>query len=503
MKSGAGRGRRASKEPILPGGLGSTAAFREALRLLRLDLPLDDALVTGDTSPLLRSCHVQGRTIGNRLAVHPMEGWDGTPDGRPTELTFRRWRRFGSSGAKLIWGGEAVAVCREGRGNPRQLHIRPDTRDDMARLVEALRDEHARATGSDSDLLVGLQLTHSGRYCRPDADGGPRPLIVYHHPILDRRIGLNPQTPMLEDGDVRRIVDQYAAAAKLAQQAGFDFADVKHCHGYLGHEFLSAHQREGDYGGSFENRTRFLREVTAGIRSAASGLLVGVRISVFDTIPFRPDPERSSPGRPGPGVPEPWPADRPYLHGFGVNPDDPTAIDLSEARRFLRLLEDLDIRLVNCTAGSPYANPHIQRPALFPPSDGYRPPEDPLAGVARQIGAVRELKAEFPNLFLVGSGYTYLQEFLPHVAQAAVRLGWVDSVGVGRMVLSYPEFLYDAVRGRPVDRRRICRTFSDCTSAPRKELPSGCYRLDEWYKRSEWAARLAHSASPVNTRTGD
>ena len=276
----------------------------------------------------------------------------------------------------------------------------------------------------------------------------------------------------------------------MACELGFDFVDIKHCHGYLGHEFLSAHTREGPYGGSFENRTRFLKEVAQGIRSAAPGLQIGVRLSAFDTVPFRPDPERSLPGKPGPGIPETFDRLIPYQWGFGVNPHNPTEAELAETVRFLALLEELEIRMVSLSAGSPYYNPHIQRPALYPPSDGYQPPEDPLMGVARQMQVVRQLKQQFPRLIFVGSAYSYLQDFLPHVAQAAVRQGWVDSVGLGRMVLTYPELLWDALEGHTIQRKRICRTFSDCTTAPRNGLPSGCYPLDSYYKESELAGRL-------------
>jgi 2,4-dienoyl-CoA reductase-like NADH-dependent reductase (Old Yellow Enzyme family) len=100
------------------------------------------------------------------------------------------------------------------------------------------------------------------------------------------------------------------------------------------------------------------------------------------------------------------------------------------------------------------------------------------------------LKQQFPDLIFVGSAYSYLQEFLPLVAQASVREGWVDSVGLGRMVLAYPELLLDAVEGKTLQRKRICRTFSDCTTAPRNGLPSGCYPLDSYYKDSDLAERL-------------
>jgi NADPH2 dehydrogenase len=276
----------------------------------------------------------------------------------------------------------------------------------------------------------------------------------------------------------------------MAWELGFDFVDIKHCHGYLGHEFLSAHTREGKYGGSFENRTRFLREVVEGIRSVAPGIQIGVRFSAFDSVPFRPDPQHSAKGKLGPGIPEEFGSLIPYRWGFGVNTNVPTQIDLSETVRFLSLLEELEIRLVNVTAGSPYYNPHLQRPAFYPPSDGYQPPEDPLFGVAKQMNVTRQLKKQFPNFIFVGSAYSYMQDFLPGVAQAAVREGWVDMVGLGRMVLTYPEFLWDSSEGNAIQHKRICRTFSDCTTAPRNGLPSGCYPLDSDYKFSAFGRQL-------------
>ncbi len=474
------------------GSVRDAARFRGYLNSAGLKIPCDLDLLSGPDSPLARpiSSAGLGARIGNRIAVQPMEGWDGTLDGRPTENTLRRWRRFGESGAKLIWGGEAVAVSHAGRANPNQLVLAPHSRAGLEQLRSVLIEAHRQTTGSESGLLIGLQLTHSGRYCRPGAKGDPEPRILYRHPVLDRRLHLPADYPLLTDAEIEGIIEDMCRGAAMARELGFDFVDVKHCHGYLGHEFLSAHTREGRYGGSFENRTRFLREVVSGIRSAAPGFEIGVRFSAFDTIPFRPDPEQSSPGSPGPGIPESDASLFPYRWGFGVNSQTPTETDLTETIRFLSLLQELGIQLVNITAGSPYYNPHIQRPALFPPSDGYRPPEDPLAGVARQMAVVRQLKQQFPGLIFIGSAYSYLQDFLPHVAQAAVRDGWVDLVGLGRMVLSYPEVLWDAVQGHPMQRKKICRTFSDCTTAPRNGLPSGCYPLDAYYKDSEFSARL-------------
>jgi NADPH2 dehydrogenase len=472
------------------GGIRSVADFKARLNQLQLSIPCDDDLQVGPQAPLAQPLEWKGRKIGNRFCIHPMEGWDGTTDGKPGEGTFRRWRHFGLSGAKLIWGGEAVAVRHDGRANPNQLLISEENKAGLAQLRQTLIDAHREACNTTEDLVIGLQLTHSGRFSRPNDKSRPEPRILYHHPALDRRVNADASYPILTDGEIRQIIEDFHRAARIADELGFDFVDVKHCHGYLGHEFLSAHTREGDYGGSFKNRTRFLREVTEGIRSVAPALEIGVRLSAFDLVSFRPDPERSLPGKTGIGVPDKYQEWLPYRWGFGVNPDDPKQYDLKEPVEFLSLLRILNIKLVNISGGSPYYNPHIQRPAFYPPSDGYQPPEDPLIGVGRQMEVTRKLKETFPDLVLVGTAYTYLQEFLPFVAQAAVREGWVDSIGLGRMVLSYPELPIDIISGQVLQHKRICRTFSDCTTAPRNGLPSGCYPLDQYYKQSQQGERL-------------
>ena len=484
--------------PVLRlGTVKDVGRFKEHLRSLGLDIPCDSAIVAGAESPLRQPLARAGITLPNRFAVHPMEGWDATADGNITESMLRRWRRLGNSGAKLIWGGEAAAVSHAGRANPNQLLVAKHTLNGLRQLRAALLEGHRETTGSEEGLLIGLQLTHSGRYCRPNEHGKPEPRILYRHPILDKRLGLSPEYPLLTDVEIEGIIEDFIKAAQLAREAGFDFVDVKHCHGYLGHEFLSARTREGKYGGNLENRTRFLREVVSGIRANVPGLQIAVRVSIFDTVPFVADLARSAKDKPGPGIPEAHEGLIPYLWGFGVDQQNPTVPDLEESAQFLTLLEKLQIHLVNVTAGSPYYNPHVQRPALYPPSDGYLPPEDPLVGVARQMEATRRLKRQFPNLIFVGTAYTYLQDYLPHVAQAAVRDGWVDVVGLGRMALSYPEVLWDASSGNALQHKRICRTFSDCTTAPRKGLPSGCYPLDSYYKNSPNAAKLNASKLKV------
>lgn len=453
--------------------------FASHIHSLGISLDFDKDLHGGPASPLARPCDLPDFKIGNRFCIQPMEGWDGTPEGRPTGLTIRRWQRFGASGAKLIWGGEAVAVLPEGRANPNQLIINEKTVADLASLREALVNAHALRWNT-GDLYIGLQLTHSGRFCRPGTEKMPAARILYPHPLLNPKFNLPGDYPVLTDDGIAFIIDAYVKAAVLAQEAGFHFVDIKHCHGYLGHEFLSAVERPGKYGGCFENRTRFLREVVEGIRAEAPGLEIGVRLSVFDFIPFQP-------GEKGTGVPAAWNGRYPYAFG---GDGSGTGIDLSEPHRFLDQLDALGIRLINITAGSPYYVPHIQRPALFPPSDGYQPPEDPLAGVARLIRAAADLKENHPGLIVVGTGYSYLQEWLPNVAQNVVRTGKADFVGLGRMVLSYPEIVADILEGRPLQRKRICRTFSDCTTAPRNGWVSGCYPLDEFYKERPEAGWL-------------
>jgi 2,4-dienoyl-CoA reductase-like NADH-dependent reductase (Old Yellow Enzyme family) len=475
--------------------LHSTAGLRAHLETLGLDMPCDDIVASGSDSPLAQPIECDGLTIGNRLGIHPMEGWDGQTDGTPTEHTIRRWRRFGESGGKLIWGGEAVAVRADGRANPRQLYMAGHTQFAIAGLRETLVEAHKAAMGTDDGLVIGLQLTHSGRFCKPNDNRKFEPAIAFRHPILDRKFGITDDRAILSDGDLRRLVDDYVRSAKQAQDCGYDFVDIKHCHGYLLHEILSAHTRPGPYGGSLENRTRILREIVEGIRTEAPGLRIGVRLSAIDLIAYHPDPSRSTPGQPGPGVPDGF--DGTFRYGFGVDQDDPTQYDLSEPKAFLAILRDLGIRLVNITAGSPYYNPHVSRPASYPPSDGYQPPEDPLAGVMRQIEVVRHLKHAFPDLLLMSTGLSYLQEFLPNVAQAVVRQGWADVVGLGRMVLSYPDLPRDIIEGRGIQKKRLCRTFSDCTTAPRNGLVSGCYPLDPLYKQSPEFKTLAAIKKPA------
>ena len=431
------------------------------LAALGVDLPLADDPATVLGAPLRPDA---GPGLANRFAILPMEGWDGTPDGRPTDLVRRRWSRFGVSGAGMIWGGEAVAVLPDGRANPRQLTIGPESVGDLTGLRETLVGAHP----GPEPPVVGLQLTHSGRWSRPQ--GEPAPRVAYRHPVLDARVGAT-DADVVTDAWLDDLIGHYVHGARVAAEAGFDFVDVKHCHGYLLHELLSARERPGPYGGDLDGRTRFLTRVVEAIRREVPEVAVGVRLSAFDVVPH----ER---GADGEAVPS---CDGPYPYAFG---GDPTGhgVDLTEVHALCDRMAALGVTMLCVTAASPYYAPHVQRPAYFPPSDGYRPSRDPLHEVARLLHVTGELTRAHPDLLVVASGLSYLQEWLPAVAAGVVADGIAPVVGYGRGVLSYPELPRDVCTGAPLVREQLCRTFSDCTTAPRNGLVSGCYPLDPAYK---------------------
>jgi NADPH2 dehydrogenase len=452
--------------------LKTESLFKQHLKEINAELPFSDEVESGAASVFSETITLRsGSKIGNRFCILPMEGWDATTDGKPTNYTKRRWKNFAISGAKLLFGCEAVAVNPEGRANPNQLMINEANFDDFKELHTMLVAEHKTQFSLTDDFMVGLQLTHSGRFCKPYDKHKMEPQILYYHPVLNPKQGLCEDYPILTDVYIDSLIQDYINAAVLAQKAGFHFVDIKHCHGYLGHEFLSSYDRPGKYGGSFENRTRFLKDIVSGIKTAAPGLQMGIRLSAFDWMPFKADED---------GIGEPA-MEGPYKYAFG-GANDGLSEDLNETFEFIKLAQDLGIELICVSGGSPYYNPHIIRPAIFPPSDGYLPPEDPLLGVARQIKVTAQIKEQFPEMVIIGSAYSYLQEWLPNVAQGVLSENKADMIGFGRMVLSYPEMPADIIKGEVIKRNKICRTFSDCTSGPRNGLISGCFPLDPYYK---------------------
>jgi 2,4-dienoyl-CoA reductase-like NADH-dependent reductase (Old Yellow Enzyme family) len=428
-------------------------------------------------SSLFQPATIAGRRVGNRLAIHPMEGCDARPDGSPGELTVRRFRRFGAGGAKLIWG-EACAVVPVGRANPRQLVINEDNVAALSQLVKLARSAHVESCGRDDDLLVGLQLTHSGRYCYS------RPILAQHDPLLDPRTvvdkttgaTIGPDYPLITDAELDRLQDWYVEAAILAARAGFDFVDLKQCHRYLLNELLASRSRPGKYGGSFENRTRFIREVVTRIRDSSPALILATRLNVFDGLPYLKGPD-------GEGTACNF--ERPVDSAWGTDRLNPSQPDLDEPLRLIGLLVERGIELVNTSLGNPYASPHLLRPFENPPPDGYETPEHPLKGVARHFDCTARLQERFPTLNVVGSGYSWLQEFAFRAGAANVASGRVTFVGIGRGALSQPDFARRLEQGQPLDPRRLCRTFSFCTALMRSkhnelgQFATGCPPFDK------------------------
>jgi 2,4-dienoyl-CoA reductase-like NADH-dependent reductase (Old Yellow Enzyme family) len=441
-------------------------------------LGVDEHLIlTDDLSSLFQPIAIAGRRVGNRLAIHPMEGCDAERDGAPSALTLRRFRRFGAGGAKLIWG-EACAVVPEGRANPRQLVINEDNVEALSQLVRVARSAHRESIGREDDLLVGLQLTHSGRYsCE-------RPILAQHDPLLDPRTVFDKTTgatigadfPLISDAELDRLQDRYVDAAGMAARAGFDFVDLKQCHRYLLNELLSARSRPGKYGGSFDNRTRFIREVVARIRNSSPGLIIATRLNVFDGLPHVKGPN-------GKGAPCPF--EGPVDSAWGTDRWDPLQPDLEEPLRLIGLLVETGIDLVNVSLGNPYASPHLLRPFENPPPDGYETPEHPLKGVARHFACTAKVQERFSSLNVVGSGYSWLQEFAFRAGAANVAAGRVAFVGIGRGALSQPDFARRLEQGQPLDPKRLCRTFSFCTALMRSkhnelgQFATGCPPFDK------------------------
>lgn len=442
----------------------------------RLTLTLE---FTEDFTPLFHPVTIGPLTAGNALCIQPMEGCDGTLDGHPDELTFRRYERFGAGGAKLIWG-EACAVVEEGRANPRQLLINETTAPALERLLQGCRRAHRERVGSDKDLIIGLQLTHSGRYSHR------RPLLACHDPALDPRTVIDRETgktvdadyPLLDDDYLERLVDHYVKAATLAWRIGFQFVDIKQCHRYLLNELLASRTRPGRFGGSLENRTRLARTIFERIRHEVPELVLASRLNLYDGLPYRmgADPD-------GPGVPCPWTA--PVETAWGTNVRDPFTADLSEPLWWIGQMRQLGVALLNVSMGNPYASPHLIRPFEYPPPDGYQTPEHPLIGVDRHVRLAAEVQRHFADLAVVGSGYSYLQEYLFHAGACNVRERRITFVGVGRASLPMPDFALQLLQHGKLDRRRVCRTFSYCTALMRSkhhelgQFATGCPPFDK------------------------
>jgi NADPH-dependent glutamate synthase beta subunit-like oxidoreductase/2,4-dienoyl-CoA reductase-like NADH-dependent reductase (Old Yellow Enzyme family) len=416
--------------------------LRAELSSLGLSLPIEE-----DLSVLGEPLTVAGHVLPNRFAVLPMEGFDAAPDGSPGPLAFRRYQRYAEGGSGLIWF-EATAVLHEARSNPHQLVLDAATADAFARLLHQTRQAARRAFGHE--LLLVLQLTHSGRYSKPA--GLPRPMIAHHSAVLDPKHNLPPDYPLVTDDYLDRLQDVYVEAARLAARAGFDGVDVKGCHRYLVSELLASFTRPGKYGGSLENRSRWLLEVIGRIRDGVAGLLVTTRINVYDAIP--------------------------YPYGFGVDRHDHEVPDLAEPIEVLRQLRDLGIPLANPTIGNPYYNPHYGRPYDRPVAGVEPPDEHPLAGVVRFLQITRQVQEAFPELPAVGSGYSWLRHLMPYVAAGVLRQGWARLIGQGRGAFAYPDSVKDILTEGRMKPEKTCVTCSGCSQIMRDGTMTGCVVRD-------------------------
>lgn len=420
---------------------------------------------------LSRAVDVGPVRAGNSMAIHPMEGCDGTLDGAPGELTWRRYERFARGGAKLIWF-EATAVRSDARANVRQLAIHEGNVDEFARLYEAMRRWHGEEWGNTDDLLIPIQLTHSGRFSTPVKT------IAWHQPQVDQRTMTPADLPVISDDELERLEDDFLRAAKFAYRAGFRCFDIKATHGYLLAELLDAKERGGRYGGSIKNRTRLVRNVMGKVRAALGGeVVLAMRLGCFAGVPFVRNAET--------GLGEPLPYSLPYRFGFGVNPLDPLQPDTSEVKQAISLFKQAGLQLLNISVGCPYYNPHYGRPYEKPDEGNYEAPEHPLLGVDRHLRIAGELQRAFPDLPMAGTGYSWLQGYAAHAAAQQIETGAIRFFGYGRGALAYPDFARAILETGRLDQRRVCQTLTYCTYLMRRkdhplgQWPTGCPPYDK------------------------
>lgn len=419
--------------------------LKNKLREMNLSLPLSE-----DLSVMFEKPVISGRTLPNRFIVHPMEGFDADTDGRPGDLSFRRYKRYAEGGSGLIWF-EATAVAPEARTNKHQFYLHEGSADCFGKLVEETRKTAAKAFGANHNPLLILQMTHSGRYSKKD--GIPKPVIAHHSAVLDPVAKLPPDYPLITDDELERLKETFLAAGRLAKKAGFDGIDIKSCHRYLISELLASFTRENSrFGGSFENRIRFLTETAALLKKELGDTIITSRLNVYDAIPT------------------------PY--GFGVDKNDFQKADLTEPLELIARLRKIDYPLLNITIGNPYYNPHYNRPYDFPIEGAPVPDAHPLKGVADFIDIAGRVQKAFPELAVVGSGYTWLRHLMPFAAAGAVKAGMAALIGQGRGAFAYPDSVKDLMNTGRMDPRKACVACSGCTQIMRDNGMTGCIVRD-------------------------
>ncbi len=391
---------------------------------LGLELPWSD-----DFSLLYDSFSIGNLTIPNRFIVHPMEGFDAKADGSPGELTERRYRRFAKGGSGLIWM-EATSVTQDGRSNPAQLYMNKKTMHGFARLADLIHANSSFAAQESSEVKTAIQLSHSGRYSKPD--GRAAPLI----------------SP--SDDDLKRIRDAHVEGAILAERAGFDAVDIKICHGYLLHELLFARDKENsEYGGKeLDKRIRIAEEILTGIKET-SRVELFVRLNVFDGLEG----------------------------GFGVSGNDAMSPDLNEVEEIVSRMNKLGVALWSVTAGIPYINPWLGRPFDTSAKNTEKAPEHPLQGVSRLITLAKKV-SEMSKVPVVGAGLSWLRQYFPFVAAGIIRENMANAIGMGRMSFAYPDLPNDLYKNNIIDPAKVCVTCSGCTNRMREGLSAGCIIRD-------------------------
>ena len=385
------------------------------------------------SSILEKSISVYGKEIKNRIVLQPMEGCDGTKEGAIDELTRRRYLRFAQSGAGIIWF-EATAVCPEGRANPRQLFLNEASKESFRKLLREIRETSLRENGFSPLIIV--QLTHSGRFSKPN--GTPEPIVAYRNSHWEIGKEDQPYT-VVTDEYCKTISQRYSDAAGLAEEVGFDGIDVKCCHGYLFNEFLSAKGREGLYGGSLENRTRLYFECIDSVKSSVKNIFITTRLNACDCFP--------------------------YPYGFGV--DENGSIDLSETKTIIKNLRKKGIELINLTLGNPYLIPHINRPCINAPEDG-------KIGLKRIRDITKELNSAFPDIKFVMSGLSFEGENALDYAADIINDSVADFAGFGRMAFAYPDFCKDYLKKGKLEKNKVCLKCSKCSQLMRNSSVAGC-----------------------------
>ena len=407
---------------------------------LKTNLPF-----TVDTEILKSPLTIKDKQIKNRLVCQAMEGCDGTFDGKPSDLTKRRYERLSSGGAGLIWY-EATAVLEEGRANPRQLFINENNLDEFKRHIEEIKEIGLKNNGFEPVII--MQATHSGRYSKPD--GTPAPLIAYNNPIFEKDNPISKKS-IVSDEYLDKVKEALINSATLAEKAGFDGVDIKCCHRYLNSELLSAYNREGRYGGSLENRTRLLRESILGaIEMCSHDFLVTSRLNIYDGFE--------------------------YPYGFGVSKNSGQDMDLTEPKWLSDKLYEYGVRLLNITMGNPYFNPHVNRPFA---KGAYEDKEHPLEGVKRVLSGTVELKRSLPEMKIICSAVSYLGIVAPNVVSAYIKDGGFDLAGFGRTIFAYPDFANDIIKNGSMKKEKCCICCSKCTEIMRSGGTTGCVIRDK------------------------